>query len=277
MRTERPTDSHMRELSSLLRSRRARLQPSDVGLPEGGRRRTAGLRREEVAQLAAISPTYYTFLEQGRHVSPSHQVLAALADALRMDGAEREHLFDLARGTREPAYRDPEVLTPEVAELVDQLDPRATYVTGRRWDVLTSNKAARLLWLTDWRSVAPAERNMIWWTFADPTARALLVDWEREARALLARFRAAATRHPDDPQFAELIERLHDASAEVRSWWPHHDVGVLGSGRKRLRHPQLGEVTLRFVTLQVADDPEQKVVTFTASDEQQAVIADLIG
>lgn len=266
----------MRELADLLRSRRARLQPGDVGLPAGGRRRTAGLRREEVAQLAAISPTYYTFLEQARHVSPSVQVLDALAGALRMDAAEREHLFELARGARVPVTHETEVLAPEVAELVEQLDPRATYVTGRRWDVLTSNKAARLLWCTDWPAVPAAERNMIWWTFADPIARTLLVDWEVEARALLARLRAAATRHPDDPQFTELIERLHDVSAEVRTWWPRHDVGVLGSGRKRLRHPRLGELTLRFVTLQVASDPEQKVVTFTADAQQQALIADLV-
>ncbi len=267
----------MSELADLLRSRRDRLLPADVGLPATGRRRTQGLRREEVAQLAGISTTYYTFLEQGRHISPSRQVLDALARALKLTPAERDHLHALARGSDQATARPAvETLLPEVAALVDHLDPHPAYVTGRHWDVLAANRAARALW-TDWSALPAEDRNMLWWTFADPTARTVLVDWEQEARAQLARFRTAAARHPDDPAFAMLTERLHTTSSEVRDWWPHHDVAPLSSGSKRLRHPVLGELELRHVVLQVADDPEQKLVTFTANPTDQVRIATLLG
>lgn len=252
-----------RELGDLLRSRRERLQPADVGLPPGSRRRTRGLRREEVAALAAISPTYYTFLEQGRDLRPSRQVLDSLATALRLDAAERAHLHQLAHDTPPPAPTPTvETLAPGLAELVTRLDPCPTYVTGRRWDVLAANRAARVLW-TDWAALPAAQRNMVWWTFTDRAARSVLVNWEHEASMLLARLRTATARHPDDPGFDELIERLHAASSAVRAWWPRHQVAPVGSGLKRLRHPQLGEVTMRHLVLTAADDPDQKLVTFS--------------
>jgi len=270
------TSSRARELADLLRSRRERLQPADVGLSAGARRRTRGLRREEVAQLAAISTTYYTFLEQGRDVHPSRQVLDALARALRLAPAERAHLYELAHGHQPPDARQPdEVLAPAVAALVDRLDPHPTYVTGRRFDVLAANRAARALW-TDWSLLPPQERNMLWWMFTAPVARTTLIQWETEASALLARFRAAADRHPDEPEFAALIQRLQAASAEARAWWPRHDVVALSSGTKRLHHPLLGDLDLQYVVLQVADDPEQKLVTFTADGPHQQRIAQLI-
>jgi|SRR5450755_284000 transcriptional regulator with XRE-family HTH domain len=269
--------SGAREVASLLRSRRERLRPSDVGLPVGLRRRTSGLRREEVAQLASISTTYYTFLEQGRDVRPSRQILDSLADALRLSHAERGYLHELIHGApRRPAANAAEKLPPAVADLVDRLDPHPTYVTGRCWDVLAANRAARAVW-TDWPEVPPAERNMLWWTFMDPAARSVLIEWEAEASAQLARFRTAAARHPDDPGFVALIERLHAGSAEVRAWWPRHDVAPLSSGTKRIRHPVLGELTFQHVVLQLADDPEQKIVTFSAGEQEQAAIARLIG
>ncbi|HEY6425275.1 MAG TPA: helix-turn-helix transcriptional regulator [Pseudonocardiaceae bacterium] len=187
------------EVAALLRSRRARLRPADVGLPAGARRRTPGLRREEVAQLASISTTYYTFLEQGRDLRPSRQVLDALARALRLGATERVHLHELVHGVSPaPTRCTVETLAPAVADLVDRLDPHPTYVTGRSWDVLAANRAARTLW-TDWPALPPAERNMLWWTFMDPAARTVLIEWQSEAAAQLARFRVAAARHPDDP------------------------------------------------------------------------------
>src|SRR5262249_28047176 len=205
-----------RELADLLRSRRDRLQPADVGLPAGQRRRTKGLRREEVAQLAGVSTTYYTFLEQGRDLRPSWEVLDAIARALRLNPAERAHLHTLGSGSPKPAPRPvTETLPPAVSALVDRLDPYPTYVPGRYWDVLASSRAARLLW-PDWPTLPPADRNMLWWIFTDPTAKTVLVDWEAEALALLAKFRAAADRYPDDPSFGSLIERLQNASPEFR-------------------------------------------------------------
>ncbi len=240
------------ELAALLRSRRERLQPADVGLPPGARRRTRGLRREEVALLASISPTYYTFLEQGRDVRPSRQVLDALAAALRMSAAERAYLYELA-GETAPPGAEPEALARGVAELVERLDPAPAYVTGRRFDVLAANRAARALF-ADW----PHPTNLLRWMLTDPGARAVYGEWERETAAQLARFRAAAARRPDDPAFAELIDALLAESAEMRAWWPRRDVAPLGSGTKLLR----GRV-YRHVVLQVADDPEQKLVTFS--------------
>ena len=274
--------SRSAEVASLLRSRRDRLQPGDVGLPAGTRRRTRGLRREEVAQLASISTTYYTFLEQGRDIRPSRQILDAVADALRLTGAERGYLHELVHGSSSAAAPGPvaadggaEKLPAAVADLVDRLDPDPTYMSGRCWDVLAANRAARLLW-ADWPALPPPERNIVWWTFMHPAARSVLVDWAAEASAQLARFRAAAARHPGDPQFAALIDALHAGSPEVRAWWPRHDVAPLSSGTKRIRHPALGEVRFQHVVLQLADDPEQKIVTFAAGSEQRAALARLV-
>jgi len=269
-----PEAARARELAGFLRSRRARLRPSDVGLPPGVRRRTPGLRREEVAGLAAISPTYYTFLEQGREVRPSRQVLDALAAALRLDATERAYLYELADDAPEPAGRAAETIGPEVAALVDRLHPGPAYVTGRYWDVLAANRAARLLW-TDWPAVPAGERNLLWWMLTAPDARTVFVEWEREAAAQLARFRSAAARHPGDPGFTGLIARLHAASAEMRAWWPRHEIAPLAGGAKRLRHPVLGEFELRHVVLQVADDPEQKLVAFTGAADVLERVAGL--
>jgi transcriptional regulator with XRE-family HTH domain len=260
-------------VADFLRARRSRLRPGDVGLPAGTRRRTPGLRREEVAQLADISATYYTFLEQGRDVRPSQQVLDSLGRALRLTPAERAHLHSLVHGG--PAAVSgvpPDTLAPEVAAMVARLDPWPAYVTGRCWDVLAVNQAARALW-ADWPSLPAAERNVLWWTFRDPAARTVLVDWESVAKAELARFRSAAARHPDDPQFAEMIARLQAGSAQVRQWWPAHEVVPLSSGVKRIRHPALGIIEFHHVVLQLADDPEQKLVTFTAGPQDTARIA----
>jgi transcriptional regulator with XRE-family HTH domain len=258
-------------LGQLLRSRRERLVPADVDLPAGmsaGRRRTAGLRREEVAQLASLSVTYYTFLEQGRPVRPSPQVLDALAAALRMSAAERRYLHVLAYGPGGVAGQDPsapappERLDPAVADLVKRLDPFPTLVKGRRWDVLTANSAACELF-ADWSAGAPGERNLVRWMFTTDRAREVYLEWEPEARAMLGRFRLSAARYPDDPDIRALIAELQRDSEHVRDWWPRHDVTAIGSGTKKLRHPRLGPVEYSHVVLQVADRPDQTLVTYS--------------
>jgi transcriptional regulator with XRE-family HTH domain len=263
------------ELAELLRTRRDRLTPADVGLPAGSRRRTAGLRREEVAQLAGVSATYYTFLEQGRDVRPSRQVVAALASALRLSPAERAHLFQLAAIPLAADDRDQaETVDSVVSTLVSRLDPFPAYVKGGRWDVLAANRAARVLF-TDWPALPPGDRNKVWWMFTEPAARKVYVEWEKEASELLGRFRAAAARRPDDPAFTTLIERLHQASPEVREWWPRYEVRPVGSGTKRLHHPALGDVAFQHTVLQVADHPEQMLVYFTTSEVPESKLADL--
>ena len=260
-------------LGQLLRSRRERLVPADVGLPAGfsagRRRRTAGLRREEVALLASLSATYYTFLEQGRPVRPSAQVLDALASALRMSAAERRYLHVLAYGPGgasgpAPAVPEPpERLDPAVADLVQRLEPFPTLVKGRRWDVLTANPAARELF-ADWAAGSPGERNLVRWMFTTGQAREVYLEWEPKARAMLGRFRLSAARYPDDPDVRALIAELQRDSEHVRDWWPRHDVAAIGgSGSKKLRHPRLGPVEYSHVVLQVADQPDQTLVTYS--------------
>ena len=253
-----------RALGQLLRSRRERLVPGDVGLPAGSRRRTPGLRREEVAQLANLSTTYYTFLEQGRPVRPSPQVLEALAAALRMSPAERDYLETLAHGPPGAAADQPapEQLDPRVIDLVRRLDPYPTYVKGRRWDVLAANDAARELF-TDWDALPSRDRNLVSWMFTSERAREVYMEWETEARAMLARFRLAAARRPQDPDFLALIARLRRESEHVRQWWPAHDVLPIGPGSKKLPHQRLGPRDYTHVVLQVADNPEQTLVTFS--------------
>jgi transcriptional regulator with XRE-family HTH domain len=270
-------------LGQLLRSRRERLAPADVGLPAGSlggrRRRTAGLRREEVALLANLSATYYTFLEQGRPARPSAQVLDALAAALRMSAAERRYLHVLAYGPdgyhgKSHGKRDgeshgnspsapPERLDPAVNGLVQRLEPFPTVVKGRRWDVLAANPAARELF-ADWQTERPGERNLLRWMFTADQAREVYLEWEPEARAMLGRFRLSAARYPDDPDVRALIAELQRDSEHVRDWWPRHDVTAIGgSGSKKLRHPRLGPAEYSHVVLQVADHPDQTLVTYS--------------
>ncbi len=265
-------------LGQLLRSRRERLIPADVGLPAGQRRRTAGLRREEVALLASLSTTYYTFREQGRPVRPSPQVLDALASALRMSAAERRYLHVLAygpdgqhgdsqngdsqTGDGQDHGAPPERLDPAVAGLVQRLEPFPTLVKGRRWDVLAANPAARELF-ADWQTPSTGERNLVRWMFTTDQAREVYLEWEPEARAMLGRFRLAAARSPDDPDVRALIAELQRDSEHVREWWPRHDVTAIGgSGAKKLRHPRLGPTEYSHVVLQVADQPDQTLVSY---------------
>ena len=242
--------------------------PADVGLPAGYRRRTAGLRREEVALLASLSTTYYTFLEQGRPVRPSAQVLDALAAALRMSAAERRYLHVLAygpdgdNGLAPAAAAPPEHLDPAVADLVQRLEPFPALVKGRRWDVLAANLAARELF-ADWTTPPSGERNLVRWMFTADQAREVYLEWEPEARAMLGRFRLAAARYPDDPDVRALIAELQRDSEHVRDWWPRHDVAAMGSGSKKLRHPRFGPVEYSHVVLQVADQPDQTLVSYS--------------
>lgn len=249
-----------RELGVFLRSRRERVTPAEAGLPVTGRRRTPGLRREEIALLAGISATWYTYLEQGRDVRPSDQVLSALASALRLTDHEREHLFQLAGegGGEEPD--EPERLLAGVAAVPSLVEPNPAYVTGLGYDVLSHNAAAAELF-----TGITACPNLARWMFTDPEARRVLVDWEREAQDLLARLRAAAGRHPSHPRFVRLVDELHAASPEVRSWWPRYDIKASRAGTKRLRHPRLGPVTMTHTAFHVADHPEQTLVIYSAA------------
>ncbi|GAB7031372.1 helix-turn-helix transcriptional regulator [Streptomyces sp. NPDC021749] len=254
-------DPLRRQLGTFLRTRRERITPTDVGLPQTGRRRTPGLRREELALLAGISATWYTYLEQGRKIRASEHVLNALASALRLDRHERDHLFQLAGHTPAPEAEEPEPLTPEAAAVPLLLHPHPAYLIAGNYDVLSHNQAAAQLFP---HLTAAADRppNLVRWVFLDPAAREVLVDWEPEARALLARLRTLSTRHPDDPRYTHLIDELHEQSPEARTWWPHYELQPRHSGHKRLRHPTRGTLDYRFTAFHLAEHPEQTLVIY---------------
>jgi transcriptional regulator with XRE-family HTH domain len=251
------------ELADFLRARRNGLRPEDVGLPGGGRRRTPGLRREELAQLADVGTTWYTWLEQGRDVRASVTVLESLAKALRLSPAERAHLIRLGRG--EPAPPLPaqrETVSPALRRLIDSLDPNPAYLLGRRWDFLAYNRAAAALF-PELDGIPPAERNQVWLVFMHPAWRALYPDWEIAARRLLARFRATQAEHVGDPAFESLVERLLQASPEFRRWWSEHEVLGSGEGRKEIDHPVAGRLEFEHAVFLHAEAIEQRLVLYS--------------
>jgi transcriptional regulator with XRE-family HTH domain len=240
-----PSDAVRRaELADFLRTRRAAVRPEDAGLTPGpGRRRTPGLRREEVAQLSGVGLSWYTWLEQGRDVTPSDQVLSALSRALRLSASEREHLFVLA-GVAAPAVPAAEGSDDLTVALVDGLLPHAAFVLGPRFDVLAHNRAAALV-MGDLVSVPPARRNLLVWLFAGdswPTEAAGA--WEQTARANLLDFRAEYARHPGDPAFESLVTSLSSSSPRFRRWWEQHDVQAMEPASKHIPHRDLGPLHL---------------------------------
>ncbi len=262
------------ELSEFLRSRRARLRPADVGLPDyGGRRRVPGLRREELAQLAGVSTAYYVRLEQGHGESVSAAVLDAIARALRLDAAEHEHLRRLTRPVRRRAGRGPAVrpqqVRPELQQLLDAMEGVPAYVLGRRLDVLAWNRLGNAV-VGDIAALPPEQRNMAWQVFLDPAARELYLDWESKATDLVGMLRLDAGRDPDDPRLASLIGELSVKSEDFRRLWAAHDVRDKGHGVKELHHPVVGRLTLRYETFRPAGDPDQVLVAYHADPQSSS-------
>ncbi|WBO22899.1 helix-turn-helix domain-containing protein [Sphingomonas abietis] len=249
-----------RQLGEFLRSRRARLRPEDIGLLSQRRRRTPGLRREEVAQLAGISVEWYVKLEQGRAVSPSAATIAALGEALRLDKIEQTHLLALA----ESAGRKPfaiEVVPETIIHVVASL-PQPAYVTGQRWDILAWNDAAAELF-TDFERIPAEDRNILLYVLADPAGRRLFgASWAQEARRMVSLFRVAHDLWAGDPAFATLVETLGARCPEFGVWWTSHDIGAPVSGTKTLHHPVRGELRFDFATFQANDDPALKLAIY---------------
>lgn len=247
------------ELADFLRARRARLDPVALGCAPR-RRRTPGLRREEVAERAGIGVDWYTRLEQGRDVRPSVTTIDALARALQLDEAERAHLHQLAR-TGQQAPFAPEIVPPTLARLVRTIGLPA-YVTGQRWDLLAWNDAATALF-GDFGRMKPDERNILVHVLTDPGARALFGEtWEGEARRMIAQFRADFGTWAGDPSFGALVRMLSARSAFFARWWENHEIRPPASGRKHLRHPVLGTVVTEYTTLQSNDDRRLKLVVY---------------
>jgi PAS domain-containing protein len=256
------------ELADFLRTKRSSLQPEEVGLPDGGRRRTPGLRREEVALLAGVGTTWYTWLEQGRDVRASLDVLEALSRALRLTGAERAHLILLGRGEQAPPCKAPaEAVSPTLRRLVENVGPGPAYLLGRRWDYLAWNKSFELVF--GWEpGPEPLSRNHVWLWFMDPARRTLCMgDWAASARLLVAKFRADSARNIGDPAFEELIWALEGSSPEFRKLWKRHEVAGSGDGRKELNHSAVGPLVFDHAVFQHGDSGEQRLVLYSPACE----------
>ncbi|WP_344311188.1 helix-turn-helix transcriptional regulator [Fodinicola feengrottensis] len=262
------------ELGEFLRSRRAALSPEDIGLASfGGRRRVAGLRREELAQVAGVSADYYTRLEQGRGRNVSESVLDALAEALRLSEAERAHLRDLARPARARRHSRPQRVRPQVQLMLDSLQGVPAFVLGRRMDILAWNAMACAL-ITDFSQLPPARRNMLRIAFGpDSTARDLYPDWSAVGRDTVGYLRQDAARYPDDPEVLELIGELSLHSADFRRWWAAHPVHSKTHGQKLFDHPLVGEMALSYECFSPNDDPDQVLITYTAEPASASAVA----
>jgi transcriptional regulator with XRE-family HTH domain len=250
------------DIAQFLTTRRANVTPEDVGLPVHGRRQVRGLRREEVASLAGVSVEYYKRLERGQATAPSDSVLSALAEALRLNDAERAHLFDLAHANgplAQPSrHREPQRIRPVAQRIVDSLDAPAT-ITNARGDYLGANPLGHALFAPIFESPEqPA--NGARFTFLDPAARTFWLDWERVARDIVGTLRSYAGRHPHDPALCQLVGELSTRSEPFRTWWAAHTVHAHRTGVKAIRHPIVGELELNF-----------EMVTFNADELPMAI------
>ncbi len=254
-----------RELGEFLRSRRHQVDPRDTGLPPGGARRTPGLRREEVALLSGVSSTWYTWLEQGRDIHPSRQVVDALARTLRMSPAEHGYVLRLT-GHAGPAPADPAQEVPgHVQRLLDALGPSPAYALTADWTIAAWNRAYERLYPGVAR-VPAAGRNLLELVFTDPAVRSLLADWETDSRRFLTQFRAEVGPRLADPVVVDLVSRLEAASPSFRAGWASHDVDRFSSAERRFEHPEVGTLLLEHHQLTPADAPGLQVVVYTAAD-----------
>ncbi|MPY60425.1 helix-turn-helix transcriptional regulator [Streptomyces spongiae] len=254
------------ELAAFLRSRRARVTPADVGMPPGMRRRTPGLRREEVAQLSGVGVTWYTWLEQGRPINASAQVLDAVARTLRLDRPEREHLYHLAEVPYEPG---PETLTrtvgPEVQGIIDALDPHPAVVYNSRYDVLATNPAYRQLFLIP-APVRTGVPNVLWALFTVDEERCPVVHRDKELPLMVATLRSGYGRHVGEPAWEDFIRRLSTASPYFAELWASGDVSPPGRRVKTFRHEAVGELRMSSLSLSIDGMPECRIVTYTPED-----------
>ncbi|MFD2091376.1 helix-turn-helix transcriptional regulator [Blastococcus deserti] len=257
--------SARRELAGFLVSRRRQVDPAAAGLPAGGARRTPGLRREEVALLSGVSHTWYTWLEQGRDIRPSRQVIDALARTLRMSPAEHEYVRRLAgHGSSAPADAT-EGLPAHVQRLIDALGPSPAYAITGTWSIVGWNRAYERLY-PGVAAVPPADRNLLWLVFTDPAVRRLLGDWTTDSRRFLTQFRAEVGPRLADREVVDLVARLEAASPHFRTGWASHDVDRFSSGERRFEHPEVGTLLLEHHQLTPADAPGLQLVVYTAAE-----------
>jgi len=259
------------ELAAFLRSRRERISPEQAGLAPGTRRRTPGLRREEVAQLAGVGVTWYTWLEQGRQIKASTQVLTAVARTLLLDPAEREHLFRLAdipdaAGAAGTGGAGCEQVPPEVQQILDALVPLPASVLNERFDLLAWNAAYEVLWPTV-VSREPGERNVLWLTFTHAECCHPYVNRDSQLSTLVAQLRGAYGRHVGEPAWTGFVRRLSAVSDTFARLWDEHEVASPATYLKLFRHPAYPRLALTTTSLAVQAVPGTRMVVYRPADE----------
>lgn len=260
-------DSRRKELGEFLLALRQRGTPEEFGFPSGIRRRTKGLRREEIAQLAGISATWYTWIEQGREVNISSEALDRLAQVLKLSRTERAYLFDIA-GRRDPRGNEAEKDTPPatLVRLLDNITIPA-YIMGRTWDLLAWNHAAEVLF-TGWLDkpvVGTSAPNLLRYVFRNPDAKQFVVNWEVRARRLVAEFRADCRSRLEEPELQRLVAELSQTSPEFERFWKQHDVLERQGGPREFNHPQFGIIGYHQITLRPVEQEQLKLVLLQPS------------
>lgn len=250
------SDERRREIADFLKTRRTRRQPEELGLPRGRRRRTPGLRREEVAAAAGVSAEWYTWLEQAREVRPSAQVLTRIGEALRLEPNETRHLLTLG-GYAVPASGSDLPRSVSVSlrlqRLIDQMDFGPAWVFGERWDIVAWNRAASVIH-GDLAPLQGIERNALYQLFLGDRVRPMLVDWEVHGRMCVAKLRAAYASRVDDPWFNELVTLLRTRSEQFERWWNENDIETSQEGVKHYEHPEAGRLVFDYTVLDVLDE-----------------------
>jgi transcriptional regulator with XRE-family HTH domain len=251
------------------------MPPEQVGLPPHGRRRTPGLRREEVAQLAGVGVSWYTWLEQGRDINVSEQVLEAIARALMLDRHESAHLFALAGRGVQASSAGSGCVTPQLRALLQQLTPFPAAVVNTRFDVLAYNQPYRWL-VSDLDHIADDERNLLWLAFTHPAWRVGLVDREEDLARLVAQFRAAMAEHLAEPVWKCLLKRLQAASGEFRWLWDQHEVLIPENKTKRFRSPRAGLLSFEYTHLWLGRNGQNRLTSYVPADERTRRQLDLL-
>jgi transcriptional regulator with XRE-family HTH domain len=262
MSNETPQSARRAELAAFLRAQRARLRPADAGLPEDchpGRRRTPGLRREEVAQISGVSLTWYTWLEQGRNITASEQVVDALARALRLDPDQRRHFRGLASLPTAAAETHIGDALPRLQRLVNAAVPNIASIYDMHFDYVVWNTPYQRL-RHDPAMLPAGRRNLVWMMFSDAENRARMVRWEPAARAVLSQFRAAAGQRPHDLRFAAIVAELTDVSPEFREWWAEYPIRDFRPATIEIDHPEIGRLDLEMFQLRPIEHTDMLMV-----------------
>lgn len=253
------------ELADFLKTRRAKILPSQVGLSSAARRRTPGLRREEIAQLAGIGITWYTWLEQGRPIRVSTQVVESLSRVLMLNKQERIHLYLLTNQplpAELPGYEG--TLSPILQHVLDSLRCCPSLVTDQRWNVIGWNKAACIIF-GDFSEMTLRERNIVWAMFTDHKYKQLFTDWDMHAKDLLGRFRSTCGQYIEDPWIAQFVGDLKLVSEEFHTWWQLHEIETNREKYKQLNHPQAGRLDFEVSNFDVSDNSGLKMIVHTPS------------